>query len=633
MSFQISPGVQIKEEDLSLIIPSIPISIGATVGDFQWGPVNEIRLVDSTEKLEDFYGRPDGSDPESAKDWFCAYNYLKYSQDLRVVRIRPAIQGLDGSDETPTTVANATGIGNTDLQGGEQFFESITEFDDAGDPFTGASGQTAYNKIVVDNEEAFINYQPFLEDIYATVNTTDQRPLQFIARYPGETGNRISVAFASEENYVGWDYEDEFNYTPSDAAQEFFVVVLMNGVIVEKFEVSLDKEATDLNGQSMYAGIINDQSEYIYILPENFARVDGGVVKFVNYHDGASTPSYTYYGDNSGDEYSIDLVEGDNTAYDVNSTSTDRSSLSMASSKIFGWDYFASAEDIDINFCITGGTESIDVIKHVVQNVCEQRMDCVAFVSPPQSMVVNNPTPASDIADWFRTTLQINSSYAIADGNYKLQLDPYNRVYRWVPLNGDIAGLAARTAYNRDPWWSPAGNERGQIKGVNRLAFIPSKAQRDQLYKNAVNIVTAFPGEGYILYGDKTLTTRPSAFNRINVRMLFIVLEKAIAKAARNLLFEFNDEFTRNRFVQAVEPYLRDVQSRRGIQRHNGRDGFYVLADERVNTPQVIDNNEFRATIYIKPNRSINFITLTFTATRTGVVFEELIEELFPEDA
>lgn len=632
MSFQISPGVQVKEEDLSLIIPSIPISIGAIVGDFQWGPINQIRLVDSTQKLEDFFGRPDESDPESAKDWFCAYNYLQYSQDLRVVRVRPAIEGLDGSDETRTTVANAADSGNTDLQGGEAFFDAITEFTSDNDIYDGSSGQKAYNKIVVDNEEDFINYKPFLEDIYVTVNTTDEQPLRFLARYPGETGNQLSVAFASAENYEGWDYENLFNYIPDDDAQEFFLVVLMNGEVVEQYEVSLDKTATDRNGQSMYAGIINDQSDYIYILEDNFARMDGGAVKFVNYTDGASSPSYTYFGDTSGEDFVIDLIEGDNTAY-MAGTSTDRADLTMASAKIFGWNKFASAEDIDVNFCITGGTDVIDVLKHVVQNVCETRMDCVAFISPPQSEAVNNSTAPSDIAEWYRSTLQINSSYAVADGNYKLQLDPFNRVYRWVPLNGDIAGLAARTSYNRDPWWSPAGLERGQIKGVNRLAFIPSKAQRDELYKNAVNIVTAFPGEGFILYGDKTLTTRPSAFDRINVRMLFIVIEKAIAKASRNQLFEFNDEFTRTRFVQSVEPYLRDVQSRRGIQRHEGRDGFYVLADTRVNTPEVIDRNEFRATIYIKPNRSINFITLTFTATRTGVVFEELISELFPDDA
>lgn len=630
MSFQISPGVQVKEEDLTLIIPSIPISIGAIVGDFQWGPMNEIRLVDSTEKLEDFFGRPDGSDPESAKDWFSAYNYLKYSQDLRVVRVRPAIQGLDGSSETPTTVANATNIGNTSLQGGADFFEAITEFADDGSVFDGSPGQTAYERVVIDNESDFVNYQVFLNDVYQEELGGDTTPLQIIARYAGTTGNQISVAFAAEETFEGWDYENEFDYSPADSNQEFFLVVLMNGIIVEKHEVSLDLEATDRNGQSMHWSVVNERSDYIYVLGDNLARVDGGVVKFVNFHDGASTPTYTYYGDTSGDEFTIDLTEGGNTAYVV-SASTDRNSLSLPSAKVFGWDMFNAAENIDINFCITGGTENVDVIKHVIQNVCESRMDCVAFVSPPQDLVVNNSTAATDIANWFRNTLNVNSSYAVADGNYKLQLDPYNRVYRWLPLNGDIAGLAARTSENRDPWWSPAGTERGQIKGVNRLAFIPSKAQRDELYKNAVNIVTAFPGEGFILYGDKTLTTRPSAFNRINVRMLFIVLEKAIAKAARNQLFEFNDDFTRTRFVQAVEPFLRDVQSRRGIQRHNGRDGFFVLADERVNTPEVIDNNEFRATIYIKPNRSINFITLTFTATRTGVVFEELIEELFPD--
>jgi phage tail sheath protein FI len=205
------------------------------------------------------------------------------------------------------------------------------------------------------------------------------------------------------------------------------------------------------------------------------------------------------------------------------------------------------------------------------------------------------------------------------DSNWKKQFDKYNNTYRWVPLNGDIAGLCARTDFERDPWWSPAGFNRGHIKNVTRLAWNPGKDDRDTLYKNGVNPVLQFKGEGVVLYGDKTMLSKPSAFDRINVRRLFIVLEKAISKAAKYSLFEFNDEFTRAQFVALVEPYLRDIKGRRGVY------DFRVVCDTTNNTPEVIDRNEFVGDIYIKPARSINFIHLNFVAVRTGVAFSEVI--------
>jgi phage tail sheath protein FI len=212
-----------------------------------------------------------------------------------------------------------------------------------------------------------------------------------------------------------------------------------------------------------------------------------------------------------------------------------------------------------------------------------------------------------------------SSSYMVMDSGYKYQYDKYNDVYRWVPLNGDIAGLAVRTDVERDPWFSPAGFNRGAIKNVIKLAWNPAKADRDELYKVGINPVVTFPGEGTVLYGDKTLLSRPSAFDRINVRRLFIVLEKSIARAARSTLFEFNDEFARSQFVNLIEPFLRDVQGRRGIY------DFRVVCDTTNNTPEVIDRNEFVGDIYIKPARSINFIQLNFVAVRTGVSFQEVV--------
>jgi phage tail sheath protein FI len=205
------------------------------------------------------------------------------------------------------------------------------------------------------------------------------------------------------------------------------------------------------------------------------------------------------------------------------------------------------------------------------------------------------------------------------DSGWKYQYDKYNDTYRWVPLNADIAGLCVRTDTTRDPWFSPAGVNRGQIRNIVKLSFNPTPGERDTLYKNGVNPVVAFPGEGTILYGDKTMQGRSSAFDRINVRRLFIVLEKAISQASRQSLFEFNDEFTRAQFVALVEPFLRDVQGRRGIY------DFRVVCDETNNPPSVIDRNEFVGDIYVKPARSINFIQLNFVAVRSGVAFDEIV--------
>jgi phage tail sheath protein FI len=242
----------------------------------------------------------------------------------------------------------------------------------------------------------------------------------------------------------------------------------------------------------------------------------------------------------------------------------------------------------------------------------------VAFISPDQADTVNVPGRELQNVIDFRNLLR-STSYAVLDSGYKYQYDKYNDVYRYVPLNGDTAGLCVRTDTTRDPWFSPAGFNRGQIKNVVKLAFNPDKADRDQLYKNGINPVVNFPGQGVVLYGDKTLLAKPSAFDRINVRRLFIVLEKAIATASKFTLFEFNDEFTRASFRNLVEPFLRDVQGRRGIF------DFRVVCDDTNNTPEVIDRNEFRGDIYIKPARSINFIQLNFVAVRTGVEFEEIV--------
>lgn len=595
--FQISPGVQVREEDLSLIIPSVPVSIGAFVGEFDWGPINRITTVDSTETLEKKFGRPTN---QNAGGYFTAWNFLQYSQDLRLIRAIPNIDsGSDGDLTGTDTIGNAVaGLSDYD-------HSNLTEYS-----LSGA------NTVIIKDEDHF-DYLLATDFVDLTNDATDdtERAL-FYARYPGGRGNRLQVSAADSTTFDAWTHKDQFAENELNA-DEMAVLVLLDDDVVETFVGSANPESTDENGRANFIDfLINRNSDYIYIVPANTYNFDGTTLSLTT----RLTDEIQ-----AGTDELISFTLGGSDYFTEGADSAALQAMIQS-----GWDEFAAAEDMDINYCMTGDYDNT-ISEYVVQSVCEMRKDCVAFISPTYEDAVMSSTKDTDIVEWRNTTLNINSSYAVMDGNYKLQLDPFNRIYRWVPLNGDIAGLAARTANIRDPWWSPAGLARGQIKNVVRFAFIPSKAQRDELYKNGINIVTSFPGEGNVLWGDKTLLSRPSAFDRLGVRMLFIVIEKAIAKAARNLLFEFNDEFTRNRFTQSVEPYLRDIQGRRGIIRHEGRDGFIVVADERVNTPEVIDSNEFRARIIIKPARSINFAELTFSASRTGVEFDELLTDLFPE--
>ena len=342
------------------------------------------------------------------------------------------------------------------------------------------------------------------------------------------------------------------------------------------------------------------QSKYVY------------AVDPVQYSNTANTQTTGYWGQTADTTFT--QMSGNTTV-----TLTGGSDNSPEDSDLQGsFDLFGNKDTVDISLILTGDA-STTVQTHVVSGIASSRADCLAFVSPPQSAVVNNSgSEVSDIATWL-TSLNGYTSYAVADSGWKYQFDKYNNVYRWVPLNGDIAGLCVFTDSTRDPWFSPAGFSRGSIKNTIKLSWNPNKSQRDTLYATGVNSVVTFPGQGTILYGDKTLLNKPNAFDRINVRRLFIVLEKAISRAAQSSLFELNDEFTRAQFVALVTPYLRDVQGRRGVT------DFKVVCDTTNNTPQVIDSNQFVGDIYIKPARSINFIQLNFVAVGTGVDFTTVI--------
>lgn len=393
---------------------------------------------------------------------------------------------------------------------------------------------------------------------------------------------------------------DELHVVVTDAKGKFSGVP---GTILEIWQgLSRATDAKGLDGETIYyKEVINQSSKYVYVAS-----------------DRGTAPSATALNVASATSSTAIL----NLAFSLGKDIAGNESTVALGDVYRAYDVFKSAEDYNISLVLTGksrgGDNGTQLANYIIDNICERRKDCVSFVSPEKADAVGNFSDITADVVQFRDSMR-STSYSMLDSGYKYQYDKHNDVYRWVPLNGDIAGLCARTDSTRDPWYSPAGFNRGNIKNVVKLAWNPKQGERDTLYSNGVNPVVNFPGQGIILYGDKTLLAKPSAFDRVNVRRLFIVLEKAIAAASQFSLFEFNDAFTRASFVNLVTPFLRDVQARRGIT------DFIVICDETNNTGEVIDSNEFVGDIYIKPARSINYIQLNFVAVRTGVEFSEII--------
>jgi len=439
---------------------------------------------------------------------------------------------------------------------------------------------------------------------------------QFAAKYPGTLGNSFTVSTCdSAAAFATWDYIDYFDSAPGTSSyaasvsgvnDEMHVIIIDDdgrwtgtpGSVLEKFAyVSKASDGTKSDGtNNYYKDVINSRSQYVWWTDHHASGTNWG--------GPAANKTYAQVGN-----VTMPLSGG------VDDLSATDGQLMNA------WNLYADDQAYDISL-LPIGKASPTVANYVIALV-ESRKDCIAFISPEDKttgeILISGPGQASVTDDIiaYRNMLS-SSSYAVLDSGYKYQYDRYNDKYRWVPFNGDVAGLCARTDYTNDPWWSPGGLNRGQIKNCLKTATQLPKTDRDDLYKAGINPCVMFPGEGTILFGDKTLLSKPSAFDRINVRRLFIVLEKAIATAAKYQLFEFNDGFTRAQFKNLVEPFLRDVQGRRGIT------DFVVKCDDSNNTGEVIDRNEFVADIFIKPARSINFITLNFVAARSGINFSEI---------
>ena len=558
MSFQISPGVNVSEIDLTTVVPSVLTTAGAFAGTFVWGPAEQIVLVDSEITLNQIFGSPDSN---SAISFYTAANFLSYGNNLSVVRA----VGSNARNGTANSSISGALIKNTDQ-------------------FT-----------------------------YSYLNQSSSNALgPFAARYAGALGNSLSVTIIDTANTARSDLftsapgTSDFVSNRGGANDEIHIAVIDAGglfsgtknTVLETYPfVSKASDAINLNSGSSnyYKQVIFNNSKYIYAVdPSDYANTSS---------TWGRTAANTTFASISPKMISYTLSGG-------------KDEVPTDGNIITGFNLFSNKETIDISLILTGNNST--AVQLNAMSIAQSRGDCVTFISPPYGAVVNNAgSEHTSITSWVSSLTP--STYVVADSNWKYQYDVYNNMYRWIPLNGDIAGLCVYTDNVTDPWYSPAGFNRGQIKNAIKLAWNPAKTYRDTIYAVGVNPVVSFPGQGVVLYGDKTLQNKPSAFDRINVRRLFIVLEKAIGRAAQSSLFEFNDEFTRAQFVALVTPFLRDVQGRRGIS------DFKVVCDTTNNTAQVIDSNQFVGDIYIKPNRSINYIQLNFIAVGSGVDFNTIV--------
>lgn len=672
MSFSISPAVTVKEIDVSTVVSAVSETVAAIGGVFSWGPINDRTLISNGDELVSKFGKPTDSNFET---FFTAANYLDYGAALYVSRAADAnsfnsavgngtiantqIKNItDFETQESTLNANAYYFAKYAGALGNSLKISVCDSANAYSSNLTTSNVTNYNVVfsfVTGSNVATLTVTDIATSNTTLSNTATDAVLAKLTvgdyLVAGNTSigtqavkisalgntsssaNGISTATISLSNRYSlasnismqsvkryWEFYNSVNGAPGTsnyvsskggAGDELHIVITDEdgkitgtaGNVLEVFEgVSRATDAlSDQGGSLYYKNVIKTGSAYVWAANDRAGSTSNTASQITAVNTLPYTASFTG-GTDSLDESNITL-------------------LSLANA----YNQFKSPEDVDVSIIIggkaQGGAQGEGLANYIIDNILEVRKDCVGVFSPNRSAVVGNVLNPEEVAVTFRNLLP-STSYGILDSGYKYQYDVYNDKYRWVPLCGDTAGTLARTDNDRDPWWSPAGFNRGQIKNVTKLAWNPDKTKRDFIYKSNINPVVTFPGEGTVLYGDKTLQTKTSAFDRINVRRLFIVMEKAIATAAKYSLFEFNDEFTRASFKNMIEPYLRDIKGRRGIY------DFKVVCDETVNTAEVIDNNAFVAYIYVKPAKSINNIVLTFVATRTGIDFDEIVGQV-----
>ena len=668
MAFQVSPGVQVKEVDLTNVVPAVSSTVGAFAGSFQWGPVDEVVTVSDANGIVESFGEPKDIQ-SSQEDFFTAESFLKYGSALRLVRINATglynansnnaatklIKNLgeyentyeDGSDAASLGAWTARYAGSKGKSLRVSVCATANAYSESAAATVANPASIAYpidtTDIVVSNHALFslrdvVTFASHSTRYRVTAITSGSNTLK-LARIGTATPGGLVTAVADASAIAReWEFAGLFNKAPGlsaaakkggcpdDTVDEMHVVVSdadgsLTGTRFEVLEtfgfVSKISDAKGTNGSSnYYRDVIKEQSNWIYWTGHNTGThstasihvTTAAVVGGSTFDSAASVPLVNILTQGSDGEHST------------------------AGQKVQAYkDHFADADSVDVSFLITGSTRTYlgagttqdtitdhnSIVNELIA-ICEGRKDCMVVASPRRTSCVykTESSATTDIkADFASCT---SSSYAVFDSSWTYQYDRFNDKYIWVPGNAHTSGIMVRSDLLRDPWFSPAGFSRGQYLGISKLAYNPSLASRDDLYRLRINPIVTFAGQGTILFGDKTAMSSPSAFDRINVRRLFIVLEKAIAIAAKSQLFEFNDAFTRAQFRAAVEPFLRDVKNRRGLI------DFSVICDESNNTDTVIDRNEFVCSIFVKPARSINFITLNFVAARSGVEFEEI---------
>jgi phage tail sheath protein FI len=646
MAFNKSPGVNVSEIDLTAVTPAVGTTEAGIAGHFVWGPVDQRTLITNEDELVKTFQKPNAN---TADDFFTAANFLSYGNRLFVSRVINTIGSDDTQGQNARSSANSevTRIKNSDDYE-DNFINGISGVGpwvakypgDLGNslrvsvcPSSNAFSSTLTGNVAITSNTATLTGDGTAFDTEVSVGDIlvigPARTEVKVASIANSTSLTLSSTYTGNSVVSGtegdlsvtptrkWEFFRNVNKAPGTssyvsarggATDEMHIVVVdedgewtgTSNAVLEVFEsVSQARDAKNESGSTIYyKDVVNQRSEYIWWTAHPTQLTSAG---------NDSTTTFT----TTGVAFTDSFVQGVTGIVPSNGD------------YLNGYDLFDNPEEVDISFILGAGanqTRATDLIS----NVAEARTDCIAVLSPEKSDVVDNagyPGKQADDSVAFRNLLP-SSSYAVMDSGWKYQYDKYNDVYRYVPLNGDTAGIMARSDAQRDPWYSPAGFNRGQVKNVIKLAYSPRKADREILYKAGINPVVTFPGQGTVLFGDKTMLAQASAFDRINVRRLFIVLEKVISQAARQSLFEFNDEFTRAQFVNLVEPFLREVQGRRGVT------DFRVICDETNNTGEVIDRNEFVGDIFVKPNRSINFIQLNFVAVRTGVEFTEVVGQV-----
>ena len=575
-----SPAVVVKEIDLTGGVPNVQSSTGAIVGNFRWGPVEERKIIANEEELVENFASPDSA---NTIDFHNASYFLRYSNSLQVVR------------EVTSAAKNARAT----------------------------IGQRAADSDATLPDEVVKN----LADFNSQKAALDSDQHTFIGKYPGALGNSLQVSMCPPDTtaFDAWTYKSSFDTVPGTSTyasgkgasnDEVHVAVIdkdgaftgTRGTVLETYPyLSVASDAKNPDGTNNFViDNINTRSEYVWMIDFDS-----------NYKNSAANAGTTA---DSGDNFDNGLTTATNYNFDngVNSGAFTTTEF------LAGFDLFEDKDVVEVDFLIAPGmtarADQTTVVNDLISTAQSLRKDCVVVASPARNDVVNVASASTAVTNVVATANTFTaSSYLVMDGNYIKTYDKFNDQFIEIPAASSTAGIMAATDLNRAPWFSPAGTRRGQYLGITSIAYTPTKGQRDTLYKAGVNPIANIPGQGTVLFGDKTKLGRPSALDRINVRRLFLVLERAISRAAEQVMFEFNDEFTRAEFVNIVEPVLREVKGRRGIT------DFKVVCDETNNTAAVVDRNEFIANIFIKPARSINYVTLNFVAVRTGVDFEEVV--------